>query len=235
MTEDVLLGVAISGAVTASVFFKKISVAGGIIGGLTTYLLFLGVGWLGVGLIAGFFALGTLASGWKLRQKKKLAVAEAHDGQRGWRNVLANSGVAALLALLAWWIPSTVPLVSILVSATFAAALSDTWSSEFGNVYGRHFYNVLSGKKDRRGRDGVISGAGSLAGGVGSGLVAGWYGLFHQFGPEVAIIWFAGMVGNLADSVLGATLERRGIIGNHTVNFLNTGGAAAVAYFLVKY
>jgi uncharacterized membrane protein len=43
------------------------------------------------------------------------------------------------------------------------------------------------------------------------------------------VIVFAGVMGNLADSVLGAALERRHYIGNDTVNFLNTLFAALVA------
>jgi uncharacterized membrane protein len=39
-------------------------------------------------------------------------------------------------------------------------------------------------------------------------------------------------MGNLADSVLGATLERQHKMGNDTVNFLNTLFAALVAGFL---
>jgi len=40
------------------------------------------------------------------------------------------------------------------------------------------------------------------------------------------LIIIAGTAGNLTDSILGAVLERRGIIGNNMVNFLNTLTAA---------
>jgi uncharacterized membrane protein len=51
------------------------------------------------------------------------------------------------------------------------------------------------------------------------------------------LIWIiiAGTAGNLSDSVLGALLERKNIIGNNAVNFLNTFIAALVAllfYFI---
>jgi uncharacterized membrane protein len=44
------------------------------------------------------------------------------------------------------------------------------------------------------------------------------------------MVWIiaAGTAGNLSDSVMGALLERRGVIGNNAVNFLNTLIAALV-------
>jgi len=40
----------------------------------------------------------------------------------------------------------------------------------------------------------------------------------------------AGLVGMLMDSVLGATLQRRGRMNNETVNLVGTLAAAALAY-----
>lgn len=222
-------------AVAASVLSRKIDTVGGLSGGLITYGLFLAAGGLGVMLIGGFFVLGTLASVWKLRQKDALGLAETRNVRRGWRNVVANAGAAGLVAaaVVGHWLDTATG--QILIAAAFASALSDTWSSELGNVYGRNFYHVLTGKRDQRGRDGVVSTEGSLAGLAGSGVMATLYGLFYGFDRAVIIISLAGILGNLTDSVLGATLERRGILNNHGVNFLSTAVAVLLAYFLVKY
>lgn len=40
----------------------------------------------------------------------------------------------------------------------------------------------------------------------------------------------AGILGMIADSFLGATLERRGIMGNNAVNFSSTAIAALTAF-----
>ena len=40
----------------------------------------------------------------------------------------------------------------------------------------------------------------------------------------------AGILGTFFDSLLGATIERRGLIGNNTVNFLSTLAAAAIGF-----
>jgi uncharacterized membrane protein len=46
------------------------------------------------------------------------------------------------------------------------------------------------------------------------------------------IIIIAGTIGNLTDSVLGGTVERKGLVNNNTVNFLNTATAALTALLL---
>ena len=99
-------------------------------------------------------------------------------------------------------------------------------SSELGTIYGRRFYDVLSFKKGKRGNDGVISMEGTSFGIAGSLIIALIYTI--AFGWSIAFIWIilAGTIGNLSDSILGATLERNGIIGNNAVNFLNTVFAA---------
>jgi len=42
----------------------------------------------------------------------------------------------------------------------------------------------------------------------------------------------AGIAGTFADSLLGGTLERRGLIGNNTVNFLSTLVAASLVFLV---
>ena len=216
-------------AIVGSVLSRKIDLAGGLVGGGITYVLYLAIGWVGIMLIGSFFGLGTAASLWKLQRKQAWGVAEEHNVRRGWRNVIGNAGVAGAIAVLLLGWPDYAPLGRILIASCFAAALSDTWSSELGTVYGTRFYQVLTGKSGQRGQDGVVSGAGSLAGVAGSALMAGLFALFHGWGSAVAITFVAGIVGNLTDSLLGASLERAGRLNNHAVNFLATLLAALFA------
>jgi uncharacterized membrane protein len=49
----------------------------------------------------------------------------------------------------------------------------------------------------------------------------------------LAISWSGGVFGLLFDSLLGATLERRGWINNDAVNFLSTASSAILALALL--
>jgi uncharacterized protein (TIGR00297 family) len=144
--------------------------------------------------------------------------------------VLANAGVAGILGLLAWQIPAHAPLFRLMLAGSFASAAADTLASELGNVYGRRYYNILTCKPDQRGLDGVVSLEGTLLGLAGSAVIAAAYCLGAGWRPAFWRLLLAGTAGNLADSLLGATLERRHFLNNDAVNSLNTlVGALVVA------
>jgi uncharacterized protein (TIGR00297 family) len=121
-----------------------------------------------------------------------------------------------------------------MMAAAFASATADTLSSELGNVCGSRYYNILSFRKDMRGLNGVISLEGTLCGVAGSLLIALIFSAGFGWSIRVtAIITLAGTIGNIFDSLLGATFERRHWIGNDAVNFLNT-AIAALSVLLLR-
>lgn len=211
----------------------KIDAKGAITGALISYMLILGVGWLGLATIGGFFVVGTLASVWKIKEKKASGLAEKRNAQRGTANVLANSLIPAVCAGIAFFFPATSVWMEILVAVGFASATSDTLSSEMGNIYGTEYINIVTLKPDEKGKDGVISLEGLLFGMLGSMLMAMIYYLFTTENQHVPIIIIAGFAGNLLDSLLGATLQRKGYLNNHAVNLLNTTGACLLALMVL--
>ena len=214
---------------------RKLTTAAAATGGALGLLIYLGSGFAGLALLALFFGLGTAASGWRVADKRRLGLAEENRGRRTAGQVVANAGVAGLLSLLAWRYPPAAPLAHLMLAGSFAAATADTLASELGNVYGRRYYNILTLRPDARGLNGVVSLEGTVLGLAGTVVLAAAYCLGFGWGPAFGWLLVAGTTGNLADSLLGATLERRGLLSNNAVNFINTLTGALVAGGLMKW
>lgn len=208
----------------ASVKVHKLTPAAGVTGFVVACIIFAGAGITGVILLAAFFGMGVAASRWKRKDKYTGTVQDTAEA-RNPGQVLANAGTAALMALLALIFPSQALLFQLMLAGSLASATADTISSELGIVYSKRFYNCLTFKPDIKGLDGVISIEGLLFGAAAS-LVIGILNVMP--GHSLLFVWMAtvvtlaGIVGNYSDSVLGATLERRGTLNNNAVNFLST-------------
>ncbi len=218
-----------------SVLKKKLTVAAALTGGLLAVIIFTGGGFTGIGLLAAFFIVGVGATGWKLNIKMKNGLAEEKQGKRNAGQVFANAGAAAVLALLAKYTPEAAEALYLMIAGCFSAATADTLSSELGNVYGKSYYHMLTFRKMQRGANGAVSLQGSISGIVGSIIIALIYVLGTGWNAQhFLVIIVAGTIGNIADSILGLTLENRGLLTNNVVNFLNTAVGAAVAGVLHK-
>lgn len=217
---------------TISYFLKKVSLSGAVVGAVISCLM-LWHSWVNFLLFGLFFILGSMATKWQFERKRTLNLGQENEGIRTWVHAFANGGIPALCSLLALFFPDFKAL-TYAATAAIAAALSDTLSSELGNIYGKHYVDILSFQKGNRGDDGVISWEGSGFGVLGSLFIATLFGLLTLNFIVILPIAVAGFLGNLMDSFLGATLQRKGWIDNHFVNFLNTLFAAllVVLWFL---
>lgn len=215
-----------------SVWKKKLTTSAALSGGLIGYLLYATTGFTGLAMMTTFFVLAVIATEWKMKNKIKADLYENSQGRRTASQVLANAGVPAVICVWIYFFPHYYELGSCMIASAFAAATSDTLSSEIGNICGKRFYNIITFKKDERGENGVISVEGLIAGAVGSTLIALVYILFLEWNHQFLIIMVAGFLGNIFDSVLGATLERKKILNNNAVNLLNTLFASIIAAFM---
>lgn len=225
--DDILVCGGIAVAAVLSVILRKISRGGGVAGVAVAAGLWFGAGITGLLLLAIFFVAGTAATSLQPEQKAAINLTPRSAGQ-----VLANGSTAAAAALAMLLFPDHSTLLMSMMAGSLAAATSDTLSSEIGTVYGKRFYNILTLRRDERGLDGVISLEGSVAGVAATLLIALPFAFLTTRPEQLWITAIAGTAGNLADSLLGAALERRGTLGNDAVNFLNTLTGALTAGLL---
>ena len=176
------------------------------------------------------------------RQRKTTAgLAEAKSGRKA-SQVIANLGIPAVssslmgVGVLLGWLPHTmsVRLVGAVALAALAEATADTVSSEIGQAFGGHPLLLTTLRRVEPGTDGAVSLMGTAAG-VAAGAAVAWAGWWAmRLGTrEASIALLAACAGLFFDSVLGATVERRGWLGNDLVNFASTLFAAVVALSLL--
>jgi len=200
------------------------------------------------GAAAGFVCvtLVSLALGWRallmvlLLAMLAAAATRFHDSQRpagSARHAIRSSG--EILANLA---PATLCLLPALFTryahaalcAAFLAALAesaaDTVASELGESLGGEPYMITTLRPAPIGADGAVSSLGTLFAAAAAALlvtIALWLGLVGALGAAIAFA--AAIFGLFFDSLLGATAETAGRIGNNTVNFVSSTFAAIAA------
>ena len=119
-------------------------------------------------------------------------------------------------------------------AAAVATAAADTCSSEVGKAYGRRTFLITSLRAVPPGTEGAISLEGTLGGLLGALMVAAVGAALGVYSwPLAALVTLAGLLGSLAESVIGTVAERRGWLDNNLLNALNTAIGAAFAVLLV--
>jgi len=151
---------------------------------------------------------------------------------RTWRNSLANTGTATGLAILSSLLKAhhAGAILMTGIVSSLSAGVSDTLSHELGVLYGGTPRSILSFSRQLPGDSGAISAFGTTMGilaAFGVSSIAIFLRLLSYRSWLIASV--AAFLGNVIDSLLGATLERRGILGNDGVNASCTASAAIVA------
>ncbi len=202
---------------------------GALAGVLVAFVLMVAAGLSGFAPLATVFLLTALTTRWGYTRKQTLGVAERKRGRTA-SQVLANLCAAALCALPAIWLPQFSGVLLIAAMAALAEAAADTVSSEVGQGTANSAYMITDFSPAAIGTNGAISVEGTLSGCLAASVVA-WVSAFSglvpwQWTPVVAI---AGAAGMFLDSVMGATWENAGRMGNDSVNFVSTTFAADLA------
>jgi uncharacterized protein (TIGR00297 family) len=230
----VLLAIGINAVFAlAALAIRVVNRSGAAMGFLMGATIYMGYGYKTFLVLLAFFVLGSVATRLGYARKAARGVAEGRRGARSWREATANSLAAAFFSIL---VITTHYEAAFLVAfiAALSEAAGDTISSEIGQWLSSRAYMITTLKPVPAGQDGGISAAGTLAGiGASAAIVAVGYAL-GLCRPGTAVVAFiAAGAGNLFDSYLGATIERRGLVGNGMVNFAGTSFAGGLALGLL--
>lgn len=188
-------------------------------------ILFAGLPWFL--LLLAFYLLGGGFTRYGYAYKKKLGIAQSHGGVRGYKNVYSNSLVPLAMAVCYGVYGSDIFIYAFIASV--ATANGDTLASEIGQTSRSRPRMITNLKETETGIDGGITPLGEAAGLAGSliiGILATGMGMAGLMGIAAGTI--GGFLGTNFDSLLGATLQRRGILSNNGVNLVATAFGAVV-------
>jgi uncharacterized protein (TIGR00297 family) len=214
---------------------KTVTWSGAGVGLLLGTAVYMSYGFRSFAILLAFFLLGSAATRLGYAQKAARGVAEHRKGARSWREASANLLAGAFFSILAISTPYQWAFLAALLAA-FAEAAGDTISSEIGQWLSPRAYLITTFKRVPPGENGGVSLIGSAAGFSASAVIAGLGLALGLCSPGTAALAFgAAVAGNLLDSVLGATIERRGLVTNGIVNFAGTSFAGALALVIYAH
>lgn len=172
--------------------------------------------------LVAVFVLTYAATRLGRNRKEARGLAEPRRGRRA-SQIVANLGVAGLFAAAGGYAGCI---------AALAEAAADTVSSEVGQAIGGPARLLTNWNNVPPGTDGGITIIGTAAGLAAAAVVVALGAPHYALWPKTATVWLCACAGLFFDSLLGATLERRGWIGNDLVNLGSTLFAALLAMAL---
>ncbi|PSB28657.1 TIGR00297 family protein [filamentous cyanobacterium Phorm 46] len=230
---------------------KLLTDAGQFHGWLLGVIIWGCLGWQGYTVVMFYFLVGSGVTRIGKAQKEAEGIAEKRSGARGPENVWGSALTATLCAVGVLGLsifgdtggifgdtgkmPVAQYVISLLLlgyAASFCTKLSDTCASEIGKAYGKRTFLITTLQPVPRGTEGAVSLEGTIAGIVGSilmALVSSAVGLIDLTGIVFCVI--AAFIATNIESLIGATIQSKfEWLTNEVVNFFNTliGAIAAI-------
>jgi len=150
------------------------------------------------------------------KHKQSLGVAEPPSGRK-WTQVVGAGGAAAIAALIPLTGVSPWSKAVAAALASLAASNADTWAAEIGSL-SREKPRLITNPRIRvaPGVSGAVTLAGELGAAAGSAAIALTAAVLARAGllpplptSKIIAIWVAGYLGEVLDSVVGATLQAK--------------------------
>jgi uncharacterized protein (TIGR00297 family) len=194
-------------------------------------ITFAGVSWFLV--VISFFILGSFFTKFRYTEKVFLGVEQSQSGRRGYTNTFANALVGVAGAIL-FGITGNESFVALFLGC-IATAAADTLASEIG-VTGGVPYLITTLRPVPVGTNGGVTVLGEIACLFGATIICGLAFLTEVAPWNVCLISLvAGVFGTNMDSLIGALIENKGVIGNSGTNLIATlsGGIFAMGIYCV--
>ncbi|CUS79184.1 TIGR00297 family protein [Candidatus Kryptonium thompsonii] len=185
---------------------KFLSLSGSVGTFLLAVIIFSVGGWKWTIPILAFFVLSSIISKMGRKRREKFDLIFEKTSTRDIYQVLANGGVAGLIALIYHFYPRE--LLYYVYLASVSAATFDTWATEIGTLFLSKPRLITNLKPVEPGVSGGVSLKGTLGGLIGS--------IFIFLSATIWIKWslfklvsvvLAGFIGSFVDSLLGATIQ----------------------------
>ena len=205
--QRALAGFLLAGAIAFVARTVRVLSLGGAIAALLVGTAAAIAGWTWATVLIVFFVTSSALSHFKRATREARIGGIVEKGnERDAVQVLANGGVFAAGALLAAATGASVWAAGAL--GALAAATADTWATEVGTVAGGSPRSIVSFKPLPAGTSGGVTVQGTLASVAGAAFIAG-LGYFVGLGSTAAAVFIGGVLGSLADSLMGGTVQER--------------------------
>ncbi len=163
-------------------------------------------------IVAVFFGMGVSFTWYKYGYKKRLGSAQEKGGARNWPNILANGGLASVFAVGEFFFPG--PGFAALFLGAMGTSAADTVATELGLLSRWRPRLIIHPRSEvPPGTSGGVTLLGFM-GGILASMVIGAMALFlGVMGKDLLVVplcVIGGMAGAVLDSVVGATLQRKG-------------------------